>query len=276
MSRTLQPDPVIVTGAPRTGVRLLAAILDGHPSLASGPDLPVIATVVRQWHEIRCNLAEHHERNHRLPPDASRVAFRDAALRLFAPRLERTGKQQFVLQTFTASLLLDQFASLFTNARFILTVRDPRDAADSLLRCDWRDVRSGERLPYTRDPVAAARFTIDFMNPGLENARALEAEGRLMRMQYENLEADPGDAMERLGSFLRQPPARPFVSPGSADLVVQSMDNPHPALRIGPVKRVGPRRPASRPLEAGPANSAMKRLLRSLGYDDREPRDHGR
>jgi hypothetical protein len=257
-------DPIIVTGVPRTGVRLIAAILDGHPALASGPDLPAIATLVHQWHEIHSSLAEHHERNHRVAPGQSRAAFREAALRLFVPRLQSTGKQRFVLQSFAAVALLEQFASLFREARFIFTVRDPGAIVRSLLHCDWRDVRTGEALAYTRDPLAATSFIAHHFRSALQKARALESEGRLMVLQYERLCADPAGAMVQVGAFLNEVQPHPFVSSRSAELVTRSTDNPHPVLRSGPVDKAS-LRTRNQP---DPMTGGIEQLRRLLGYGE--------
>ncbi|HEX2140408.1 MAG TPA: sulfotransferase [Woeseiaceae bacterium] len=229
------PDPVIVTGPPRTGVRLLAAILDGHPALASGPDLPVVATLVQQWRQIDAELGINHDRHHGIPPEASREAFRAAAMKLFATRLQLAGKKQFVLQSFAAALLLEPFAALFPKARFIFMTREPAGTARSLLRCDWRDARSGEPLPYTRDPAAAARFSSDFLSLALRSTPALQAAGRLITLSYEELCSEPRASMERVGAFLRSSAPEPRVLPASAMLVTKSSDNPHPPLRAGAV-----------------------------------------
>jgi len=261
-------DPVIVTGAPRTGVHLLAAILDGHPSLASGPDLPVVATLVQQWHEIRHNLGSNHERHHDVPPEASRAAFRTAALKLFAPRLQLTGKRRFVLQTYSAAMLLDKFGAMLPEARFVLMVRDPRDIVRSLLKCDWRDTRTGEVLPYTRDPVAAARFSFGFMNSALQSARRLRAAGRLMPLHYERLCAEPQGVMAELGMFLNESAPRPCVLPGSAALVTESPDNSHPPLRVGDVDLAScdSLRSTRANLALGEMQAATDRLRLALGY----------
>jgi hypothetical protein len=267
-SATDMQDPVIVTGAPRTGVRLLAAIMDGHPSLASGPDLPVVTTLVQQWHEIRTNLGSNHERHHGVPPEASRAAFRDTALRLFAPRLQLTGKQRFVLQGFSAAMLLDKFAALLPGARFVLMVRDPRNVVRSLLGCDWRDTRTGEALPYTRDPAAAARFSVEFMNSALQNAAPLRAAGRLMALHYERLCAEPQRAMSEVGKFLDESAPPPFVLPDSAALVTESQDNPHPPLRVGEVDLAscGTRGTTRAKLALAEMQAATDRLCSALGY----------
>ncbi len=228
------PDPVIVTGAPRTGVRLLASILDAHPALASGPDLPILTTMVQQWRQIDGELGVNHARHHGVSPAAGGEAFRHAALQLFAPRLERAGKRRFVVQSFTAAVLLDSFAALFPDARFVLMTRDAGDIARSLLRCDWRDAR-GEPLPYTRDAAAAARAAAQFTAVASLGTPPLAAAGRLIVLSYEALCSDPRAAMERLANFLGEAPPEPRVRPASARLVTQATDNPHPPLRIGPV-----------------------------------------
>lgn len=258
-------NPVIVTGIPRTGVRLLAAILDGHPALASGPDLPVVATLVQQWQEIHSSLGAHLERNHRVAPADSRAAFREAVLKLFVPRLESTGKQRFVFHSFTVLPLLDRFTTLFPEARFILAIRDPRTVAGSLLRCDWRDTRTGEALACTRDAVMAARFIVQHMATVLqEKAAALQADGRLMVLRYETLCADPAGSMARTAAFLDADIPHPFVSQASAELVTRSRDNPHPPLRPGSVD--------TNSLEVrnlpdlGPMSEPIEKLRRSLGY----------
>jgi hypothetical protein len=104
----------------------------------------------------------------------TRSAFRAAICSLLAPRLAAVGKPRFVIQSFAAALSLDALAALFPNARFLLMVRDPRAVAGSLLRCDWRNPRDGQRLPYTRDPVAGTRLWMDFMNAALPGALALQ------------------------------------------------------------------------------------------------------
>lgn len=260
-------DPVIVTGAPRTGVRLLAAILDAHPAFASGPDLPFLATLVRQWQTISSELGPNHARHHGIPLQASRAAFRSAALEIFAPRLRRTGKGRFVLQTFTAAVLLQPFAELFPSARFVLMIRDPQDVVRSLLRCDWLDAHNGQPLAYTRDPEAAARFATEFMSAALESARALGAAGRLMVLPYEALATEPQAALARVGAFLRESPPRASVLPDSAALVAESPDNPHPRLRVGGVDRSSVRS-APGTLELGDAREPMNRLRAELGYRD--------
>lgn len=165
-------------------------------------------------------------------------------------------------------MLLGSFAALFPEARFIFTIRDPRDVVCSLLRCEWRDVRDGQPLPYTHDPVAAARFSFEFMTLALQNARALEAEGRLMTVNYEELCTEPGGALARLGAFLHESTPKPDVAPDSARVVTESPDNPHPPLRAGALDTtsIARRRDSRSTLDPGPLDTSIEQLRAKLGY----------
>src|SRR5262245_16832029 len=233
--RTLAPDPIVLTGPPRSGVRLLAAILDSHPRIASGPDLPFVVTMALQWREIAANLGANHAKYHGLPPARVREAFARAIRDLFTPRVQAAGKGRFLLQSFAASVSLDVFAALFPASQFIFIVRDPRDAALSLQRCNWVSPRDGTPLPYTRDVALAARTWSDFVQVALRSMPALDTAGRLLVVRYEDLCANPSAALQRVGAFLRDQQPAAQVMPASAALVSESLENPHPPLRLGPV-----------------------------------------
>jgi hypothetical protein len=227
--------PVIVAGAPRTGVRLLAAILDAQPTLASGPDLTCLVTIVRQWHEIDATLGGNHARHHGLDREATAAAFRATVCRIVAPRLALAGKCRFVLQSFAAVVCLDRFAELFPAARVVVTVRDPLDALDSMLDCDWHEPGGGRRLPCTTEPALAAAAVAEATCAALRSARPLLESGRAMLLRYEDLCRDPRGSARALGRFLGERIATPRVEADSAVSVTLSTDYRHPPLRVGPV-----------------------------------------
>lgn len=263
------PDVTILAGAPRSGVRLLAAILDNHPRMSSGPDLPFVVTMAQQWHEIRQTLGANHAQFHALPPQQVRQAFQDAITRLFTPRLNQTGKPRFVLQSFAASVTLDVFAELFPASKFVFVVRDPRDIVLSLQRCEWRNPRDGTPLPYTRDPIAGARMWSEFMQIAMRTIPRLQASGRLALLRYEDLCVKPDVTLSRLAAFLNETQPAAQVTPASATLVTAASDNPHPPLRVGPINAnsVG----LWRLKLNGPALSAVRAIVFPLagqfGYD---------
>lgn len=260
--------PVIVTGAPRTGVRLLAALLDGHPNLASGPDLPALVTVVQQWQELGQSLGANHAAHYGLSRDEVRDSFRSTISSLYAPRLAAAGKARFVIQSFAAVVCVGAFGRLFPDARVIVTLRDPRDTVASVLASTWHDPRDGRRLPATLDPGLAARLWADSTALALDTGRELEAAGRLIALRYEELCRSPAATLAAIGRFIGEAPPPALVRDDAARLVTMTTDNPHPPLRAGDLSDAGIGRWQR---ELGPGQLAAVDgvagiLARQLGY----------
>lgn len=228
-------DPVFVCGAPRSGVRLLGALLDDHPHLACGPELPFVVTMAQQWRDLDATLGVNHEQHYDHPRAATRQAFEVAIKQLIAPHLVRTGKARFVFQSFAAAMSLEVLSSVFPQARFVLLVRDARASAASLLRCSWRNPRDGQPLAYTQDVQAGARFWVEFN--ALMARAALALGERVMWLRYEDLSADPLAACDRLARFLDVAPLTPTINANSARHVIAASADPHPELRAGAIDR---------------------------------------
>ncbi len=233
MSDSAPADPVIVIGAPRSGVGLLAALLDAHPRLASGPDLPCLITILRQWRELERSLGASHSRHFGLQPSRRRSAFRAAIESLLRPRLQLTGKRRFVIQTFAGVVCPELFQELFPQARFVLVLRDPRDVTASLMRCDWRVSGQSARLPCTTSAQRAAAQWLESIRIALQRSRSLLATGRMFVLRYEDLCRAPTTALGQLGRFLGESAPSPCVTVESAALVTASLHNPNPPLRTG-------------------------------------------
>ena len=230
-------DPVVILGAPRSGVSLLAALLDAHPHLASGPDLPCLVTILRQWRELERTLGVNHARNFGLQPSRRRGAFRAAIESLLRPRLQLTGKRRFVIQSFAGVVCPELFHAMFPQARFLLVLRDPRDVAASLLRCDWRVPGQDARLPCTTGAQPAVEQWLASVRIALERSGPLLDAGRMLVLHYEDLCAAPARTLARVGSFLGEAAPSPRVTAESAALVTATASNPHPPLRTGAVTR---------------------------------------
>jgi hypothetical protein len=228
-------DPIFVCGAPRSGVRLLGALLDSHPHLACGPELPFIVTMAQQWRDLDSTLGLNHEQHYDHSRAATREAFRAAILKLVAPHLERTRKPRFIFQSFAAAMSLEVLATLFPHARFVLLVRDARASAASLLRCQWRNPRDGQRLAYTQDVQAGARFWVEFNALMARAAPALSE--RALWLRYEDLSADPIATCDRLARFLDVASFQPMIDAHSARHVIATQSDPHPELRSGQIDR---------------------------------------
>ncbi len=226
-------DPVIVWGAPRSGVHLLAAVLDAHPALVSGPELSFVSMMVSRWRGID-RILDQRRAGKGVSRAQARSAFRAALRELLTPLLARTGKRCFVYHWVGGHVELDAFGELFPEARFIILLRDPRDVVRSLLHCKWRCSRAG-RASGEHDLGAAAGLWVDSMKTALDLAPGLERRNRLMWLRYEDLCTRSNEAMLRLGAFLGEVPPEPAVAPGAAALVTMSMEQAYPPLRSGAI-----------------------------------------
>jgi hypothetical protein len=207
-------DPVVVCGPPRSGVRLMATLLQSNGSFVTAPELPLVITMARQWKDIVTTLGENHERHHGVSRDHSRASFREAILRLITQRASAL-RSRFVMQSFGATLTMDVLAELFPDSRFVVMTRDPRDVVQSLLNSQWVHPRDGKPLSYTQEAGAAAKFWLDFMRVGIEQSSALSKGGRLLFVRYEDLCRNSVGVLAELAGFLGVPTLRPAIEASS-------------------------------------------------------------
>jgi hypothetical protein len=227
-------DPVIVWGAPRSGVHLLAALLDAHPGLVSGPELPFVSRMVSRWRGIDRTLGERRRAEEGVSRRQAGAACRTALRELLMPLLRRTGKRRFVYHCLGERVELDAFGELFPDARFIILLRDPRDVVRSLLQCRWRCSRAGHSSGED-DVGAAASLWADFVETALAVAPGLARSSCLTWLRYEELCTRPHEVMRCLGAFLGEVPPQPVVGSGAAALVTLSMERRYPPLRSGAI-----------------------------------------
>jgi hypothetical protein len=228
-------EPIIVTGPLRSGVRLIAGVLDQRAELASGPELPVLHTIVRQACDIGATLGANLARHHALPPQSVHRLFRGVVADLVAARLAAKRVERFVLHSFAAALALEDYATVLPDARFVFLLRDPRAVAASLRRCSWRDPRTHAPFPYTVDPAAGARHWRDVMTVAGPQLARLTAAGRMTVVRYETLCREPQVTFARLARFLGIRTGTPCIPLESARRVTAAVENAHPPLRPGRV-----------------------------------------
>jgi Sulfotransferase family len=259
-------DPVVVCGPPRTGVCLLATLLHSNPGFVTGPELPLVVTMARQWQDIVTTLGENHERHYGVSRDQSRAAFRHAILQLVAQQASAT-RTRFVMHSFSATLVMEIFAEMFPESRFIVMTRDPRDVVRSLLTSRWLHPREGKPLAYTQDAHAAAKFWLDFTRTAVERAPPLTAADRLLFMRYEDLCRNPVGVLAELAHFLGVPKLHPAIEASSFSGAA-AVGMVAPALRAGPIdqRSIGLWRTTLTANQCSQIDAVTRGLRVSLGY----------
>jgi hypothetical protein len=206
-------DPVIVLGAPRSGVRLVATLLAANSAMTSGPQLPFFVTAARGWHDISTKLGPNHDRHYGLDPQVVRAAFERALLSVFAGKAsEGPPFRRPLIHSLLAGATLGIFAELFPTAKLLYVVRDVRGVVASLLEQDWSDPRTGARFGYTRDPVAAAEYWKSFNLLAHNHLTMLKKSGRLRIVRYEELCENTERTLGNMAAFLDIAPIAKKVS----------------------------------------------------------------
>lgn len=191
-----------VCGARRTGTTLLAAVLSADPS---APPLPGEAQLLPEW------LATYRWARQQFAMRALPF-FRDhEELRAFYRRFlgefiahcrSRFGQDAaLVLKSPELSLYCEEAFEIFPDARFIVTVRDPRDQIASEWRVIERRQGQGEdlRILHERDfDVLAAQY-VRYYEPII--AVLERAPDRVYLQDFEQLVTHPRLALTELEAF---------------------------------------------------------------------------
>ncbi len=192
-----EPDLVFVGGAGRSGTTLFRAMLDAHPRIHCGPEIklvPPLMTQVRVWRETLATDLAAAGVDPSLLDDAAR-AFVRTLLEGRAPAGLRVAEK-----TPHNLLHLAALGRLFPRARFLHVIRDGRAVTASLLRQDWRDPSTGERIAWCRDVASASAYWAEVVE-GIR-AQAPSVPGRYLEVRYEDLVVQPEAEMQRVLAFL--------------------------------------------------------------------------
>lgn len=198
------PDCLFVGGAQRSGTTLLQRLLcqdpRANPMLGEAKYLRNLLAAYRQ----ACLNFEAETCFYFPDRDALRLFHVGIVEQLLArTRSLYPGTGALVLKEPHLTLYFPELAELLARARFLLIVRDPRDAVASMIRVGERLAAGGAddvfvRLFAGRDMAALGRHYLSFYMPAL-SAAALA--GRLLLLRYEDLVADPGAVVARAAAF---------------------------------------------------------------------------
>lgn len=195
----MTPAPIFVGGAPRSGTTLTRAILDAHPDIVCGPELRAFPALARLYRETNAAMGETFAAHFAFDAEDLRRTFRILVASFLEPLRARSGKTFVAEKTPANALYFTELFALFPEGRFIHVVRDPRDVVASLIRMDWRDAKTGARLPITASVEGAATGWRDHVTA----ARAARAAGApVHEFRYEALIARPAKTLADLFAFL--------------------------------------------------------------------------
>lgn len=196
--------PIFIGGAPRSGTTLVRAVLDAHPEIACGPELRAVPALARLYRDTAIAMAPVLSAHYEFSPDDMKETFRRLIVSFLEPVHARSGKRLIAEKTPANALYFAELHQLFPESRFVHVIRDPRDVVASLLTMDWRDARTGGRLPITANAAAAAHGWRDHVTA----ARAASVAGaRVFDLVYEQFTGDAAQTLADLFPFLGVAPS---------------------------------------------------------------------
>ncbi|MEX2200132.1 MAG: sulfotransferase [Dongiaceae bacterium] len=203
---------LFVGGAMRSGTTLAARLLtssgETNPLLAESQYLGAQLDLAAQWHgQFDLFLADYFE-------DAAAFdAFsRESCTRFLAVvRARYPRARKLALKHPETTRHFRRLAEWFPDARFVITVRDPRDTIASMVAVGERLAAKGERGSLAAFGRDMAKFCDVFRGYYADTFRDMGLfEGRMLILRYEDLVANHNDVIGELARFadLRIDPAR--------------------------------------------------------------------
>lgn len=195
--------PILIGGTPRSGTTLLRAIIDAHPNIVCGPELRAIPALCVLLANVSAASADVLKSQYGVTRAALDAAFADSIIEFTEPLRLATGKPRVAEKTPANVLHFPVLRRLFPESPLLCIHRDPRDVVASLMGMDWRDAKTGKRLPITTDPAAAARLWV----ASVDIETRMAGDRAFMAIRYEDLVRRPNTAIRGVFDFLKEPPS---------------------------------------------------------------------
>ena len=204
--------PIFIVGAPRSGTTLLAAMLNGHSSLACGPETQFFnktdevklleAVKDPRWPQLALKIITsltlggqyvHNLYNISKSDLASFLSSRKPSIKTMLESITaiystRMGKQRWVEKTPDHVLKTELIRQEFPDSSIILIIRDPRDSALSM-----------RQFPWLSHSVVANCF---IWEKYLKNKKFFEIDSNTYTVYYEKLVLSPKNELQKLCNFL--------------------------------------------------------------------------
>ena len=188
---------LFIGGAGRSGTTLLRTMLDAHKNISVGPERKVVRQI--------CGLREEWQRNAAVFDQAGvPQEVLDEAVKAFVSTLMDAtggGAPRVGEKTPPNLVHMDILGRLFPQARFIHVIRDGRAVSASLLKQNWQDLTTGEKLEFSIE--RAAQYWAAMVQE--IRAKASSVPGRYLEVRYEDLVLHPKATMQRVLAFLDEP-----------------------------------------------------------------------
>jgi len=203
---------IFVGGAPRSGTTLVQNILDSHPAICGGPEFLHIRDILALRNKLHGSIDRELIDLFCSPDDVDRY-ISSLIENLLLPLADKNECKFLSEKTPENALVFPELISLFSEARFIHVVRDPRATISSLLQVQKRPKSKVKKPPkHTVSVHAAIRYTKECLSSGFSGSKI--APERVLIVVYEQLITESERETKRICEFLGLEWSSNMVTPG--------------------------------------------------------------
>jgi hypothetical protein len=204
---------IFIGGAPRSGTTLLQSLMNSHPDIYGGPEFDLVPSIINLRNQLHssirigrisdfCNEAQVN------------VAIGNFIESLLLPTAERNHKTFLSEKTPMNVLAFPALLGIFSQARFIHAVRDPRAVTISMIKVAERYRKQGKEIPAIIASAEAILNTIvTYVTHGWKASQ--QAPHRVYTIFYEKLISQPEQEMKALCEFLQIQWNKAMLHPGN-------------------------------------------------------------
>lgn len=192
---------IFVVGNPRTGTSLLQSVLcqaqNVIPQIKGAHFLPALVNTYRKGkesfdaRELQCYFSDQ---------DEVRNLCRRYVLEFLEHVRSRYGSaEHVVIKSVWMTPLLPDLYELVPEARFVISMRDPRDTIASMIEVGEKTEQNTSNNPFPRDIARLARRFMSAYGPAMNRAKEdANFKARIGIIKYEDLITQPEREIERL------------------------------------------------------------------------------
>lgn len=194
--------PIFIGGSGRSGTTLMRVMLDAHPDLACGPEFKMIPGIASVYKSMMSPSYRDIGRRYGLKKEDVRKNYQQFIENFFEPFMKENGVDRIIEKTPNNLLFAKELSDIFPNPKFIHLVRDGRDVMLSLLKMEWKDLNSGEKLWFVKDAKGAIIYWMQIVAECIKLAKDPFLFEHFKMVRYEDLIDEPEEKMKEVIHFV--------------------------------------------------------------------------
>lgn len=191
-----------VGGAPRTGGTLLTSILCADASV--NPllrEAHYLREQVQLYKRCKTYHKEHEQLNYFTDEEDLRTFTRQWVLALLEKvRARYAPAEHLVLKSFPLTFEFPELFELLPDARFLVTLRDPRDGIASQVVVGEKQAKAGKNVRFPRD-MQQLVWEYQGLYTSCVNSPDADFKSRILYVKYEDLVGEPAKELARIRTF---------------------------------------------------------------------------